>query len=233
MASTIAPLVAWTEGFRVIRKMMPTVDETALQARILDDANKWFWMEDGWRWTTASLNNIALSSSTQDYAYGTTLPTDYLYTHQAYLADGDQMRGLKIASSLPSTAVVVGRPSAICKITGDNFRVWPKPGVLSNTNALVQIYKKTAPTITSLNVNTGGTLVFDDEWFPVYLEIVIWYLMRYAYDDRAGAAQVEDGKIVYAGQLGLIKSMIAEMRRRDTLTPNLDTRMVEPPTVKK
>ena len=233
MASTITPLTAWTYGFRLIRKMMPATDETALQARILDNAAKWFWMEAPWRWTTGALSNITLASNTQDYTYSGGLPSDFLYVQYAYISDGETTQALKVTSALPSTSVTVGRPNLVCQITsGGDFRVWPKPGTLdsSKTQALVQVYKKEQTPITSLNVNTGGTLVFDDEWFPVYQEIVNWYMYQYAYDNRAGVAQVDnEGKIVYTGQLGLIKSMVAEMRARDPLTPEMDIRTGEPP----
>jgi hypothetical protein len=233
MASTETALNAYTNADKICRKMVEQDDEAFVQVSICNNAARWFWMADAWRWSIGVLNNISLAANTQDYPYGSSLPTDYLYTHSAYHSDGQQFRDVKVTPDLPATSVIVGAPQMVTRLTGQNsFRIWPRtPTQLSSAQSLVQFYKKMAPAVTAGNINTTGALVFDDEWFPVYQEIVIWYMMRYCYDDRAGTVQYKDGERTVVGQLGLIDKMLDDMRARDALMPSLSTRTpgIEPP----
>lgn len=224
MAATIAPNAAF-DAAKIIIRSMPL---QSIQYRILDDANKFIWMADSWRWTMGSLNNFDLVSNQQDYPYGASLPADYLYTKWAYATDGDQMDTMHVESSLPTTSVIAaGCPTQICRLVGENtFRVFPKPGTLGTTYTVVQQYKKTAPTINAGNAATGGVLVMDDEWFHVYAETVNYYALRYAYDDRAGTVQLNQrtGDVAYTGQLGVVMALIDDMRKREPLPKNWNLR---------
>jgi hypothetical protein len=225
MASTIPPQAAFDICKNLIKKM--PMEE--ISPRILDDINKRMWMAAPWRWTVGTLTNIALVSNTQDYTLAP--PADFLYLLHTYVSDGaTAARHLEIMPSLPTTVVQAGVPDFISYQGSNTFRVSPNPGTLvAPTKYLVSFYKKAAPTIIASNANTAGTLVFDDEWFPVYEMGVLWLSYLYADDNRAGSCQVDSkGNIQFTGQRAIFEAELEQMRQREPLPEFLANVTAEP-----
>lgn len=219
MASTYTASDAFTY-IKVALRQMPVQD---VQYTIINRAITQFWMADSWRWTIGTTPTITLVTDTQDYSL--TYPGDYLYTHQAYFSDGDLRVPLIPAASLPTSNIIKGTPDMIARIPGANTcRVWPTPGTMSGTNlTVVQLYKKVVTLITAGNFTSVGALIFDDEWFTVFLDILLYHAFIYGFDSRAGTMEWDnDGKAKHTGQLAVAMSGIENMRRREPLTMALD-----------
>lgn len=220
MAATKTPNAAYTYAKTLIRSM-PLQD---VQYQILDDACKFIWTADAWRWTIGTLTNFNLTPGTQDYNYADSLST-YLYTWRAYLTNGDSLSPLAIDPELPTTEVQFGTPKRIAKVYGSAvFRVYPKPSDLVGTWTVVQQFKKMAPVISAANGDTAGALVMDDEWFHVYESAVLYYAYLYAFDQRAGTVQYDPAKgAIYTGQLGVTMALIDRMRQHEPIALEWNT----------
>jgi len=231
MASTYKPYRAFEYAGEFIKRM--NLNEVGHM--ILDHALKHMWMTAPWRWTVGALTPVTLASNTEDYTITRPTPTDdmlYLLRAQYVQAQAggkDGARDLDIESYLP-TNVIIGQPSAVALTSSTNLRVFPKPGTLSGTNQIVLQYKKTCSQITKQNMHTAGVQVFDDEWFPVYVQGVLYYAYMFADDTRAGSASVQPGGTAYSGQLGVYRAALNEMALREKL-PSYPTPRTEP-TVK-
>lgn len=220
MASTIPPIAAFDYSKRGIKNM--PLDQ--IEVRLLDDINKQFWMAGNWRWTIGTLAAIPLVSITADYTLA--VPTDFLYLVAAYISDGAGVtRYLGIMPTLPANGTVSGIPDFISYQGSNIFRVSPIPGTLpSPTKELICYYKKKAPTITARNAFTAGTLVFDDEYFPVYSAGVLAAAYAYGDDQRSGTVTVDGrGTVAYTGQRALFMAGIARMAQIEP-TPYFDSR---------
>ncbi len=213
MASTIAPV----DAFALCKRYIGNMPLETVQVRILDDVNKLFWMAAPWRWTVGNLTSIAITASTQDYTLAP--PSDFLYILDSYITNGTTTNHLKVVPSLPAATLVKGNVDFVSYQGSNTFRVFPNPGAASTpASSLVSFYKKQAPIITASNQNTAGTLVFDDEYFPIYESGVLWMAYLYSDDSRAGAAQIDGkGNMQYSGQRAVFEAGIANMLRREPM----------------
>jgi hypothetical protein len=213
MASTYKP----RDAFDFAKLYIKNMNLEKVGVRILDDVNKMMWMAAPWRWTIGSLSAVTLVSNTSDYTI--VPPGDFLYLHSAYISDGSTPpRDLHVDPVLPSAVTVVGQPSRIA-VASTTLRLAPKPGTQpTSAPNVIALYKKTAPTITAANMGTAGTQVFDDEWFWVFQEGVLWRAYMYGDDARAGSATVtSDGKAQYSGQRGIFEAGLSFMRQNEKL----------------
>jgi len=219
MASTFSPQYALDYAKRYIKNM--PIEQVGTQ--VLDDTNKMMWMQSPWRWTIGAFPNIPLADSTQDYIV--TLPDDFLYLQDSYISDqaGGVPRILNIESYL-NPGGKLGFPSRIAVLPGtagdpDTVRVSPQPSILPVNLEVISLYKKQAPVITPSNQNTPGVLVFDDEWFWVYVSGVLYFAYLFGDDQRAGGAQIDpsSGKVTYNGQRGVFEANMVIMRQREKL----------------
>lgn len=215
MASSIAPIRAFDYSKRSV-KNMPLEQ---VQTRLLDDVAKIMWMAAPWRWTVGTLTAITLTSSTSDYTLAP--PADFLYLMSAYISDGlNTPQHLEVVPSIPSNMAISGIPQFISYQGSNTFRISPKPGTLlaSPTKTLVCYYKKIAPVISASNAYTATTLVFDDEWFPVFTDGVLWKSYAWGDDQRAGTCTVDSqGRIQFTGQRAVFEAGLAQMRQREPL----------------
>lgn len=220
MSSTFSPIKAFDYAKRYI-KNMPLEQ---VQVQILDDVNKYMWMAAPWRWTIGTLGPVSLINSTQDYA-SVTCPSDFLYVQDAYITDaaGGVPRYLHVEPYLPSGGKL-GTPSHCTFInytlgaTG-TLRLHPQPGNVVTNWEVIARYKKIAPVLSASNINTSGILVFDDEWFHVYVSGVLYYAYLFGDDQRAGSAQIDpaSGKVQFSGQRGVWEANIAIMKQHEKL----------------
>ena len=189
--------------------------------RVLDDVNKIMWMKAPWRWTLGTFPLIALANNQQDY--NITIPSDFLYLQDSYITDasGGAARELHIEPFLPSGGKK-GVPSR-CAVSGaagisGTYRLFPQPGNLDPAWEVVSLYKKISPIISPSNVNTNGVLVFDDEWFWVYVSGILYYAYLYGDDQRAGSATVgANGQVQFSGQRGVFEANLQIMMQREKL----------------
>lgn len=212
MASTLRP----QDAFDVARHFIKDMTLEKVSPRVLDDVNKYMWMAAPWRWTVGSMPLATLLNATQDYTI--VLPTDFLYLLNAYTTDGTATRELRVEPALPSAVTLNGQPSRVA-IVGSAYRVSPVPGAQPTVAPkIVSLYKKMAPTITPANMATAGVQVFDDEWFWVFQEGVLWKSYLYAEDSRAGNVEAgPKGQITYTGQRGVFEAALQFMMANEKL----------------
>lgn len=234
MASTFAPSDAFAYSKRLI-KNMPLED---VQARLLDDVSKIMWMRAPWRWTIGHLPEVTLVAGQSEYPI--VLPADFLFLQSAYLADDDSgaVRPLHVEPILPATIRQTGQVSRVSihlDGAGDKLRVMPLPADLKpgTTYRVVSIYKKEAPIITALNMSNAGVHVLDDEWFPVYVDGVLWKAYLFGDDGRAGSVNVDSsGRVQRTGQAAVFEAGLVTMRETEKL-PLADFSTASDPEVQK
>ncbi len=201
MASTLAPQDAFTNAKHFLKDM--NLEKVA--PRILDDVSKIMWM--------------TLVGATQTYTVGAT--TDFLYLYSAYLTDGSTTRTLAIEPVLPAAVTIQGQVShvSVSGTSGVTVNVSPLPGTQPATAPkIVSLYKKMAPTITAANQATPGVQIFDDEWFWVYQEGVLWKAYMYGDDQRAGSAQIgANGQVSFSGQRAIFEAAMQFMKANEKL----------------
>lgn len=218
MASTLKP----SDAFDFAKIYVKNTKLDDVKVRILDDVNKIMWMAAPWRWTLGSLATFNLAATTQDYTVVD--PGNFLFLHSAYVHDGNLVpRELIVEPSLPATVKYVGQPNriTIAGASGGNLTVRVSPVAPSFSgnlvNTVISLYKKQAPSITAINAGSAGAQVFDDEWFWVYQEGVLWKSYLYADDDRAGNITYADGKVQYTGQRASFEAGLQMMRESEKL----------------
>jgi hypothetical protein len=215
MAATKRPMDAIDYCKRFI-KNMPLEQ---VQIEIMDQVNKIMWMAAPFRWTVGTLSPISLASNTQDYTLAP--PADFLYLMNAFISDGTTTpRNLDVEPTLPADVKIIGDPTRISYVGSNTFRVSPKPGTLvAPTQQIISFYKKTSPLLIETNVNTAGSLIFDDEWFWVYCSGVLWMAYLFGDDQRAGGASIDvtNGRYQFTGQRAVFEANMQIMKNRDTL----------------
>lgn len=228
MASTFAPARALDYIGEFIKRM----NLNDVGHLILDHALKHLWMAAPWRWTVGALTPVTLVSNQEDYTITRPTPDDMLYLLRAQLAwsgGKDGARELSIEPFLPAN-VIVGQVSTVALTSSTNLRVFPEPGTVSGVQQVILQYKKTCPEIKKSNMNTVGVQVFDDEWFPVFVQGALYQAYLFADDARAGSATVQPNGASYSGQLGVYRSFLNEMALREKLPSYPEDRAQ--PTVK-
>lgn len=214
MSTSLTPNMAFEFAKSIIRQEpLDDPNNGDFKTRVLDDAKKYLWMARPWYWTLGNLPNITLSAGTP--GYNVVMPGDFWKLEKVYMTDGRTNMPLAIASIVPGDSIISQSPTQIAWESGTLFRVYPTPGSLLNATTVVMLYKKQCTNIT--NPAASDQLIAPDEYFPVYEQIVLWYAMLYAFDDRAGETQInpQTGQIVYTGQRAVMESFIEEWGRRD------------------
>lgn len=214
MASTYAP----SRAFDYVGEFIKRMNLNDVGHLILDHALKHLWMAAPWRWTIGTLTPVTLLTNTEDYTITRPSPDNMLYLLRAQLVTSgkDGARELEIEPFLPANSIT-GQPSTVALTTSTNLRVFPEPGTVAGTQQIILQYKKTCPTITKATMHTAGVQVFDDEWFPVYTQGVLYHAYLFADDARAGSATVQPNGTSYSGQLGVYRSFLNEMALREKL----------------
>lgn len=232
MASVRYPYEA-VEFAKPFIKGMETVESVA--GIILDSALKELWMEAPWRWTLGTLEVVTLVANTQDVSLVSTY-TDLLYLVHSYITDGvGANRSLEVVPSLPLDTNLKGQPSQVAFVAGtpQKLRFFPVPPPMLQTTKVVSLYKKVCPSIQRTYMYVPGQQVFDDEWFHVYCDLVLYYMYKFADDQRAGGVTMTANGPQYTGQLAVYKAKVWEMKQREKL-PFWDNRsLVERPVTEK
>ena len=215
------------------------VDDSNLQPRVCDDANKALWMAAPWRWTIAPLETLTVVNTQQDYSLAS--HPDLLFLVNCSITDGEQRSELQVSANLPaiqSTPPIVGKVQRVSYVPGSpqKLRTFPVPSGYPSTAmpSMLTWYKQLAPTVISANMatdyntltqTTGGSgqnVGFPAEFFWVYREMVLLYAYQFTHDARLGGVAFETtvdpktGQSVatakYSGQYAVVADGINQMK---------------------
>lgn len=214
MAATKTP----QEAFNYVKSYLKSMPLSAISPEMLDQVSKRMWMAAPWRWTLGSLPATTILTNTQDYTI--TTPADFLYLINGFISDGANVyRNLIIEPQFPTDVKVVGNPSRISYEGSNVYRLFPKPGNVPNSPAQQMIlrYKKKAPLIDSNAMTQAGSLIFDDEWFWVFCEGVLWKAFQWGDDNRAGAVTETPNGTQYTGQAAVFQDALKFMAAHEKL----------------
>jgi hypothetical protein len=218
MARTKNPIEAIIYAKRFIKNMpIETV-----QTEIINRVHAYMWMYAPWRWTIGSMPTFNLSANQQDYTIA--YPSDFLYTIEAFLSDGSlDERPLWVEPILEPNVGFVGQVNHIAYMgnAGDSaglVRVMPRPAQINGTQTVIAKYKKAFTPYTNQTI-FSALMPFDDEWFSVFEEGVLWQAYLYADDRRAGGAQADpnSGQIRFSDQRANFEAALVHMREREKL----------------
>lgn len=205
--ATIAPSTALTYAKRFVKN--GRVDDSSIAVRILDDANKMLWMVAPWSWSIGALDPVTLADGVQDYTVSD--PGDFLRIQWAARSDSDTLYNIGVVPALPVLAAHKGQVKKIAHVStsGGNVtvRTWP---TANSTDKVLLLYKKTSTAVTAGNKDTTTTLVFPDEFYPLYQEMVLYKAWQFFGDPRAGGAQSNGQQNAFSGQLGLVMALVRE-----------------------
>jgi len=217
MAKTYHPINAVEYAKRYI-KNMPLEDPTIL-TEIVNDAHCYMWAYAPWSWSVGSMPTFTLTANFSDYSVN--IPTDFLYAFDAFLIDGLKVeRELTTVSILPADVGFVGQPNYVYYFgtagASGTGRVAPKPAQVTGTQTVIAKYKRTPTLYTPSTVYTG-TMPFDDVYFNVYREGVLWKAYLYADDRRAGDANIDpkSGRVAFSGQRAVFEAALEIMKQRE------------------
>lgn len=218
MASTRTP----SDAFDYCKRMIKSMPLDQVLVRGINRVASHMWMYAPWRWTLASTPTFNLASNTQDYTIN--YPADWLYAVTATIADGTSPeRDLRIVPVLPTNVGLVGQPSMIsypaaAGTASGTVRVFPKTATISGTQTVLGLYKKVMTQFTAATV-WSSTMPFDDEWFWVFEEGLLWQAYLFADDRRAGEAVFDEktGAVKFNGQRGNFEAALLVMSEREPL----------------
>src|SRR6516164_1235616 len=135
------------------------VDDSNLNPRVLDDANKALWMAANWRWTIAPLEVLTIVNTQQDYSLAS--HPDLLFLVNSSITDGEQKSELIVTANLPaipSNPPIVGKVQRVSYVPGSpqKLRTFPVPSGYPSTAmpSMLTWYKQLAPTVISANMAT-------------------------------------------------------------------------------
>jgi len=194
------------------------VDDSEVKLRILNDASDMVHEAANWRWTVAFLSSQALTFGTIDYDF--TDPTDLLYLVKGRLVNGNVSpaieEDLTVTHNLSNDTSIDGQPTQIAIVDADTYRIQPVPqGTSGEEPTILTWYKLQNTDITTGNVSTASTLLFPDEWFWVYQQVVLLFAMTFTNDFRTGTVTVNGNTVSYSGQWGVVQGALEVMKEKE------------------
>lgn len=218
MAATRPPADAFNYAKRYIKNM--PLEE--VRTDIINRVANYMWMYAPWRWTVSSTPTITVAANTQDYTMN--YPSDWLYAIRATMVEGSGAeRSLEILPALETNVGFVGNPNYIAYTgtagqVGGPVRISPKPAQVSGTPLVIGLYKKTNTAFTNQTIFTG-TLPFDDLWFWVFEEGILWQAYLFGDDRRAGdvGTDSQSGAAKFSGQRAVFEAALTFMKDREKL----------------
>lgn len=232
MATNRTPLEALSFAKRFIKNFK--IDDSDLKIRILNAASNRLHLFAPWDWSIAqlSLDSPEIANGTSTYAYTAASPDDYfkLIRAQVYSSNSNRAGTIKIVHSLPSQDRHNGTIEQIARIAGqDNVRVYPTPQYDSSDLPDLDVWYKltnyeiveTGATGRQANDDSATGLLFPDEWFWVYEELVLLYALRFSDDIKAGSASISDSgkgqRIELTGQQAIAREALLFMASKEEM----------------
>lgn len=216
MATTYSPDDAINYAKRWIGNL--PVDDTALKLRLLNDASNMVHMWALWDWSVGQFDQLAVVNDQQDYTISD--PGDVLYPVRGEIRSADDQEIIEltpVASIAVDTNIKGALPNRFSIPNATTLRLAPCPASFSGTNEILSWYKKKNTVITSGNTATPATLLFDDEWFWVFQDVVLAKAMAWSHDPRAGQFQIGEKGVAANGQWGAAISGLTFMAQREKL----------------
>lgn len=207
------------DAFNDVKQKLRKMPLEDVQLYILQDAFSDFWLAAPWRWTVGGFS-LQVTAGTADQPLDST-PDDILYFIDALFTDGQTVNSLHVESFLP-TVILKGYPNKLWfdSISSPSLlKLSPFPATLPNTSNwyIVTRYKKRVPLLTPSNIRIAGTQIFNDEYWQVFKQGLLYYAYLWGDDQRAGSLTFADGKMQATGQLGLYLYSVQQMREREPL----------------
>lgn len=216
MASTYTPTIA----LALARKFIRDAPMTSMDSQLVDIVHSIIWTYYPWKWAQKALTAITGVDSTQDYSIDAA-DTDFWKLLRVRIVQTNTtpdifhddikirewlspdltpcgMYGITSAAQYQvSTTVKIRLSQALAVGTGETFQLQGE-------------YWKNPVLITDATLSTA--FVFDDRFFPVFMEGLKWQFYDYLGDSRAGTVQVtKSGQQVWTGQAGLFYGMLQGM----------------------
>lgn len=208
-----SPNDALTQTVGYVRQM--TIDSTT-KALCCDMTNNAIHSYYPWRWTLGALTPISLVDNTQDYSVANTdvyrfvrlrvTRTDITPNKSNELNLTEWLApDLQTKGTLESFRAIAWDP------VGSKLRLDVTASVPSGVTMRIEgEYQKLPTKITSSSVGTA--LTQPDVYFNVFVEGLLYYLYKYADDQRAGGVQVmKGGQRQYTGQLAVFMFALQAM----------------------
>ncbi len=233
MATNRTPLEAIAYAKRFVKNFK--IDDSDLKIRVLNAANHRLHMFAPWEWAAEQVTldaDPALVNGTADYDFTVNSPDTYFDILKAELFHTTDNRAepLKPVTLLPSQDRHNGTPKLISRVDSNTLRLYPIPQMGTSAPDLIcwmrlknpEIVEDSGSPPATANDSASDGLLFPDEWFWVYSEIVLLYAMRFADDPKAGSANVRvntDGQIVkeYTGQFGVVQDALTYMASKEDM----------------
>lgn len=189
-----------------------------VEGEILNDASSLFWNSGPWSWTLGAITTATVGNVQE---VTVTAPADFLRLQRVWLERTPGSSDLKVVSYIPVTTQE-GVPKYAMYVSGSptkiRFDVKYPPSTETAPN-LRMIYKKTAPLLTT-PWSTAGSLLFDDSYFYIYRECVLFAAYKFADDPRAGSVTVTKapgGQVQkqYTGQRALVQGLFEDLKSQE------------------
>lgn len=147
-----------------------------------------------WSWATSALGVITLDGSDSYTVLEGSLPPRFSHLLQAQMYTDDQhdLRDLLVVGTVPSDSAWDELPTQVeAKLSGADLdlKVWPNP----TEGKLLTIVKQAHSEITVDNWNDEASLDFPRELDYVYRLFVLYYVLLYGNDQRAGFVRPAPG----------------------------------------
>lgn len=187
-----------------------------IQLQVLQDAASRIWMAAPWRWTIGTLGPTTLVNNQAFVAQ--VFPADFMRLEKATISGNATSSPLTVVVSNVPTPTLTQLPRTVAaNITGAQLTfetVFTQP--TTESYKFRALYKKNVQLFNDATI-VSGNLGMDDEYFWVYDEMVYYYALKYADDQRAGQVTVvvaPNGGVQYqySGQLGVAMAAIEAMR---------------------
>lgn len=197
--------------------------EPTLSAYLANIAQNAIWNRYDWRETIADLPPFYIIGHEQDFGPPAVIvPSDFLGLREAYLvstsATPSRRRELKVRRDLRATGTEALPDEISYEPAKKRFRVYPRvPGGVGATDWLIDGTYKIRPTKITANTLQTTLIPFDDLYFQVFCSALKWVAWDTAGDQRAGAVNIQNGRPVYTGQLGVMHDQIDQMAESEGL----------------
>lgn len=212
---TIKNAVDWAQAICV---GMPVA---AIQLAAADMVNSIIWNSYPWQWARKNAAPIPLVDGQQDYPFAAV--TDYMRLLKAVLVRTDQVPNkyddLTIVRNIAQDLTKAGFRSGLRNVAYDGavggpiLRLSQAASVPAGNVINLQAQYQFQP---AKIVATTSTIVFPDQYFPVYCAGLLWQFYQLAKDSRAGTAQAtKSGAMVYTGQMGIFYDALIAMREAE------------------
>jgi len=217
MSLTLSP----NDAFAYAKYYTKGVPLEVVKGEILNDASALFWNSGPWAWTLGTITSVTVGN-VQEVTI--TKPADFLRLQRVWFERTPGSTDLKVVSFIPVTTQE-GVPKYACYVSsgGDKVRFDVKyPASTEAAPNLRMIYKKTAPLFTN-PYSTAGSLLFDDSYFYIYRECVLFAAYKFADDPRAGSVTITKapgGQVQkqYTGQRALVQGLFEDLKLQEPVS---------------